>query len=132
MPVIEKGNLRLCQGDLRSSTVPGVAFEPTRRESLTIHRMKPSMTQAHSQAHTKRVCRFHIGWIPKCRNKCFGNLRRGRSANRFQWLKSQATGKADGSMTTFADSASWEWQAACQDGLATWVRQSPNPIRKSW
>ncbi len=30
----------------------------------------------------------------------------------------------------FADeSAAWDWQVACQDALATWVQQSPNPIR---
>jgi hypothetical protein len=35
------------------------------------------MTQAHSQAHAKRVCRYHIVWIPKCRTKKrFGDLRR--------------------------------------------------------
>jgi len=35
------------------------------------------MTQAHSQAPTKRVCRYHIVWIPKCRKKTrFGDLRR--------------------------------------------------------
>ena len=39
--------------------------------------MKPYTPQVHSQAHTKRVCPFHIGWIPKCRTKKrFGNLRR--------------------------------------------------------
>jgi hypothetical protein len=31
---------------------------------------------------------------------------------------------------TFTDqSAAWDWQAACQDALASWVRQSPNPVR---
>jgi len=31
---------------------------------------------------------------------------------------------------TFTDeSAIWDWQATCQDALATWVQQSPNPIR---
>lgn len=31
---------------------------------------------------------------------------------------------------TFADeSTAWDWQATCQDALAAWVRQSPNPIR---
>lgn len=31
---------------------------------------------------------------------------------------------------TFADeSAAWDWQVACQEALATWVRPSPNPIR---
>lgn len=31
---------------------------------------------------------------------------------------------------TFADdSAAWDWQDACQNALATWVQQSPNPIR---
>jgi len=31
---------------------------------------------------------------------------------------------------TFVDeSAAWDWQAACQDALAAWVQQSPNPIR---
>lgn len=35
-----------------------------------------------------------------------------------------------GQRITFADeSAIWDWQAACQDALATWVQQSPNPIR---
>lgn len=35
-----------------------------------------------------------------------------------------------GQRITFADaSAAWDWQPACQDALATWVRQSPNPIR---
>ena len=35
------------------------------------------MTQAHSQAHAKRVCRYHIAWIPECRTKKrFGDLRR--------------------------------------------------------
>lgn len=33
-------------------------------------------------------------------------------------------------LITFADeSATWDWQAACQDALATWVQQSPDPIR---
>jgi hypothetical protein len=33
-------------------------------------------------------------------------------------------------LITFADeSPTWDWQAACQDALAIWVRQSPNPIR---
>jgi len=27
------------------------------------------------------------------------------------------------------DSATWDWQVTCQDALATWVQQSPNPIR---
>lgn len=27
------------------------------------------------------------------------------------------------------ESAAWDWQATCQDALAIWVRQSPNPIR---
>jgi hypothetical protein len=27
------------------------------------------------------------------------------------------------------DSAAWDWRAACQDTLAIWVQQSPNPIR---
>ncbi len=35
-----------------------------------------------------------------------------------------------GQRITFADeSVAWDWQAACQDALATWVQQSPNPIR---
>lgn len=35
-----------------------------------------------------------------------------------------------GQRITFADeSAAWDWQAACQDALAAWVRQSPDPIR---
>ena len=35
------------------------------------------MTQAHSQAHTKRVCWYHMVWIPKCRKKkLFGDQRR--------------------------------------------------------
>ncbi len=35
-----------------------------------------------------------------------------------------------GQRITFADeSAAWAWQAACQDALATWVQQSPTPIR---
>jgi hypothetical protein len=33
------------------------------------------MTQAPSQALTKRVCRYQIVWIPKCRKKkLFGDL----------------------------------------------------------
>ena len=35
-----------------------------------------------------------------------------------------------GQRITFADeSAAWDWQAACQEALATWVQQSPDPIR---
>lgn len=35
------------------------------------------MTQARSQAHAKRVCRYHIVWIPRGRcKKLFGDLRR--------------------------------------------------------
>ncbi len=35
-----------------------------------------------------------------------------------------------GQRITFADeSAAWDWQPSCQDALATWVQQSPNPIR---
>jgi len=33
-------------------------------------------------------------------------------------------------LITFADeSATWDWQVTCQDALATWVQQSPDPIR---
>lgn len=44
----------------------------------------------------------------------------------------QATGTQSlaGQRITFADeSATWDWQATCQDALATWVQQSPDPIR---
>lgn len=35
-----------------------------------------------------------------------------------------------GQRITFADeSVAWDWQAACQDTLAAWVQQSPDPIR---
>ena len=32
-------------------------------------------------------------------------------------------------ITLADDSAAWDWHVTCQDALATWVRQSPNPIR---
>jgi len=33
-------------------------------------------------------------------------------------------------LITFADeSTAWDWQATCQDDLATWVQQSSNPVR---
>jgi hypothetical protein len=56
------------------------------------------MTQAHIQAHTKRVCRYHIVRIPKWRQKTrFGNTRAvRRSANRFERFTSQATGFVGG------------------------------------
>jgi len=35
-----------------------------------------------------------------------------------------------GQRVTFADeSATWDWQTTCQDALATWVQQSPDPVR---
>lgn len=35
-----------------------------------------------------------------------------------------------GQRVTFADeSAAWDWQATCQDALATWVQQSPDRVR---
>lgn len=35
-----------------------------------------------------------------------------------------------GQRITFADeSAAWDWQATCQDTLAIWVQQSPDPVR---
>lgn len=41
-----------------------------------------------------------------------------------------ATQTLAGQRITFADkSADWDWQAACQDALAAWVRQSPDSIR---
>ena len=55
------------------------------------------MTQAHSQAHTKRVCRYHIVWIPKCCKKSsLATCAVRRSANRFERFTSQAAGFAGG------------------------------------
>ena len=37
-----------------------------------------------------------------------------------------------GQRITFADeSATWDWQATCQDALATWVSSRPTPSARS-
>jgi hypothetical protein len=99
-----------------------------RREPLEIHKMKPSMTQAHSQAHTKRVCRFHLGWIPKCRKKsalatCAGR----RSDNRFERFTSQVARFAGGLCLPQTSCTPIPWQPVGEVGRIVHLISPPPP-----
>jgi len=75
----------------------GSRVELIRREPLKLRERRLSMTLAHSQAHTTRVCRYHIVWIPKCcRKGSLATCASRRSINRSEWFASRATGLADG------------------------------------